>query len=623
MKEDTQKALLESDPAFACFLQRVRKERNIYLEQLAEGLMSASQLARIEKGQRPVHKNMRDRLLGRLGIASDLYENLLDIDDYRTWECQRNIMLAVEQQETQKAQQLIAEYGRQKLSKDKLKQQFCLVMKAEVLKQQNADSQEIGACYEQAVRLTIPDIEHFCLEKRLLSIQEVNMVLEYEFYHKDRDFLQKYAVLMSYVAASVYDELSKVKIYPKIVYYYLREVFSVAASEMPEQSEESLHVCNQAIEMLRNTGTAYYLIELLEAKCKLLGITGTDTLEYKDTTELVNLCKRLYSEYQISLYMQDCVYLYRQRWVFYIGDVLRIRRKMFGLTQEELCKGICVPKTLRRIEKMERNMQQDMLGAVMRRLGLSKEYQRVWLVTNDAEVVKLSEELSSCRNNFEIEKAREILKQIKNKVSFDIPENRQYFIEALASLDWIEGKISKEEFAIRMENALKCTLNIDNIFNVDELYLTEMEMACIRKKMRVIENTEKVRYVELLIHFFEQYERKKELSDCIVMFEFIMVCVTSELGNMGKYQEAVNLDKKVLRESLRYRRLWSVSNLLYEVLWNEYQQQNDDMHKKERITERLQECITFSHFCKQHYIEKFLREKINQEWGASCSGKSL
>lgn len=474
MKEDTQKALLESDPAFACFLQRVRKERNIYLEQLAEGLMSASQLARIEKGQRPVHKNMRDRLLGRLGIASDLYENLLDIDDYRTWECQRNIMLAVEQQETQKAQQLIAEYGRQKLSKDKLKQQFCLVMKAEVLKQQNADSQEIGACYEQAVRLTIPDIEHFCLEKRLLSIQEVNMVLEYEFYHKDRDFLQKCAVLMSYVAASVYDELSKVKIYPKIVYYYLREMFSVAASEMPEQSEESLHVCNQAIEMLRNTGRAFYLIELLEAKCKLLGITGTDTLEYKDTTELVNLCKRLYSEYQISLYMQDCVYLYRQRWVFYIGDVLRIRRKMFGLTQEELCKGICVPKTLRRIEKMERNMQQDMLGAVMRRLGLSKEYQRVWLVTNDAEVVKLSEELSSCRNNFEIEKAREILKQIKNKVSFDIPENRQYFIEALASLDWIEGKISKEEFAIRMENALKCTLNIDNIFNVDELYLTEM-----------------------------------------------------------------------------------------------------------------------------------------------------
>lgn len=372
MKQDTQKALRESDPAFASFLQRVRKERNIYLEQLAKGLMSASQLARIEKGQRPVHKNMRDRLLGRLGIASDLYENLLDIDDYRTWECQRNIMLAVEQQETIKAQQLIAEYGRQKLSKDKLKQQFCLVMKAEVLKQQNADLMEIGACYEQAVKLTVPNIEQLNLGKSLLSIQEVNMILEYEFYHKDENFCQKCVALMTYVSDSVYDELSKVKIYPKIVYYYLREVFSGSVLSSPEWVEEGLQVCNCAIEMLRNTGRAFYLIELLEAKCKLFEIIEKNQEENEENIELVKLFRKLYCEYDVPVYMQDCVYLYRQRWVFYIGDVLRIRRKMYGLTQEELCKGICVPKTLRRTERMKRNMQQNMLGAVMRRLGLSK-----------------------------------------------------------------------------------------------------------------------------------------------------------------------------------------------------------------------------------------------------------
>lgn len=613
MQQDTQKTTIEADQAFASFLHRVRKERNIYLDQLAEGLMSASQLARIEKGQRPVYKNMRDRLLGRLGIANDLYENLLDIDDYRTWECQRDILLAVEQREMQKAEQLIIEYDRQKSKKNKLKQQFCLAMKAEILKQRNADSAEIGECYEQAVKLTVPKIEHLCLEKSILSIQEMDMILEYEFYHKGGNFLEKCSALMAYVMNSVYDELSKVKIYPKIVHYYLRETFSTSFLETAERYKECIQICDQAIEMLRNTGTSYYLIELLEAKCKLLDTTGTDTLEYKETTELINLCNRLYGEYHVSLYMQDCVYLYRQRWVFYIGDVLRIRRKMFGLTQEELCKGICVPKTLRRTEKMKRNMQQDMLGEVMRRLGLSKEYQRVWLVTNDADVVKLSEELSSSRNNFDVGKAREILKQIKEKISFEIPENRQYFIEALASLDWMEGKITKEEFAARMDEALRCTLITENLLNVDELYLTEMEMACIRKKIRVIENTEKVKYVELLLHFFEQYEENKELSDCIAMFEFIMVCIISELGNMDRYQDAICLDKKVLRESLKCRRLWSVSNLLYEILWNEYHEQINDINKKEKTTECLQECITFSHFCKQHYLEKFLCEKINQE----------
>lgn len=487
-------------------------------------------------------------------------------------------------------------------------------MKAEVLKQQNADSQEIGACYEQAVRLTIPDIEHFCLEKRLLSIQEVNMVLEYEFYHKDRDFLQKCAVLMSYVAASVYDELSKVKIYPKIVYYYLREVFSVAASEMPEQSEESLQVCNQAIEMLRNTGRAFYLIELLEAKCKLLKSIETDKEEYKECAELVKLFRELYCEYDVPVYMQDCVYLYRQRWVFYIGDVLRIRRKMYGLTQEELCKGICVPKTLRRTERMKRNMQQDMLAAVMRRLGLSKEYQRVWLVTNDEDVVKLYEELTKCRNNFDVQRARDLLNQIEKKISLDIPENRQYFIEVEASLDWMEGKINNEEFARREETALRCTLNIDKLLNADEIYLTEMEMSCMRKRMRGLEKTEKGEYIKLFLRIFEQYERKKELFDCIAMYEFVMVCMANELGNMDEHQISIRIDKKLIQESLKCKRLWAVSNSLYDILWNESEQAIKEGHKitKDKMTEGLHQCIAFSHFCHQNYIEKFLCEKLHQ-----------
>ncbi len=614
MKQDTQKALRESDPAFASFLQMVRKERNIYLEQLAEGLMSASQLARIEKGQRPVHKNMRDRLLGRLGIASDLYENLLDIDDYRTWECQRNIMLAVEQQETIKAQQFIAEYGRQKLSKDKLKQQFCLVMKAEVLKQQKADLLEIGACYEQAVKLTVPDIEQLNLGKILLSIQEVNMILEYEFYHKDENFCQKCVALMTYVSDSVYDELSKVKIYPKIVYYYLREVFSGSVLSSPEWVEESLQVCNCAIEMLRNTGRAFYLIELLEAKCKLFEIIETNQEEYIENTELIELFRKLYCEYDVPVYMQDCVYLYRQRWVFYIGDVLRIRRKMYGLTQEELCKGICVPKTLRRTERMKRNMQQNMLGAVMRRLGLSKEYQRVRLVTNDEDVVRLYEELNICRNNFDVKKARYLFNQIEEKISLNIPENKQYFIDIEASLDWMEGKINKEEFALREEKALQCTLNIDDLPDINEIFLTEMEMSCIRKRMRGLEKTEKGEYIKLLLRFFEQYERKKELSDCISMYEFVMVSMANELGNMDKHQSAINIDKKIIKESLKCKRLWAVSNSLYDILWNESEQaiNEGDKISKDKMTEGLRQCIAFSHFCRQIYIEKFLCEKLHQ-----------
>ena len=118
---------------------------------------------------------------------------------------------------------------------------------------------------------------------------------------------------------------------------------------------ESLRICDQAIEMLRNTGRAFYLLELLEMKARLLESMGQQLQEseelrsaYQECTQLADLFRKLSAEYSVPAYMRDCVYLYQQRWVFYIGDVLRIRREMYGLTQKELCSGICSVKTLRR-----------------------------------------------------------------------------------------------------------------------------------------------------------------------------------------------------------------------------------------------------------------------------------
>ncbi|HBV82110.1 MAG TPA: hypothetical protein DEB74_04790 [Lachnospiraceae bacterium] len=612
--QDLQKAPLESDQDFANFLQRVRKERDIHYEQLAEGLMSISQLSRIVKGKRPVHKNMRDRLLGRLGIASDLYENLLDVDDYRAWECQRNIMFAVEQGETENAERLIAEYDRQTGPNSKLKQQFCLVMRAEVLKQKNADMAEICACYEKAVKLTVPNVEQLCLETSLLSIQEINMILEYAYYAKGegRDFPEACRRLMAFVENAVYDELSKVKIYPKIAYYYLREKFDGQSVQGVEQPSESLRICNRAIEMLRDTGRAFYLLELLEIKCGILEIVGKDSDELKESVELANLFRKLYAEYDIPAYMRDCVYLYRQRWIFYIGDVLRIRRNMYGLTQEELCEGICVTKTLRRAEKMMSDMHQDLLTAVMRRLGLSKEYQRARLVTNDREVLILRDELLVCRNNHNISRCREILNLMQKKLSLKIPENQQYIIELETSLDWMENKITKEELVLREEMALKITLNMDKLFLSDEIYLTEMEMTCIRKMIQGLDGKMKRVYIDLLRRFFDCYEKNYMLSDYIAMYEFVMIRMASELANMGDLNVSTDIYKKILKESLKCNRIWAIGNILYDLLWNEKERkaQYGKTLDKEKMTERLKQCILLSHFCKQSYEEKFYYDKL-------------
>lgn len=617
-KKNVMRTPMDSDQDFHKFLKRVRREEKIYLEQLAEGLMTVSQLARIEKGQRPIPKNMRDRLLGRLGISSDLYENLLNIEDYAAWVHQRNILYAIERRDTLGAQALIDAYEKEAPVYDRIKQQFCLVMRAEVLRQQGADPGRTAACYDEAVRCTVPDIEHLCLEKKLLCIQEIDMILEYEFYHKGEDFAEKCRDLMTFVENAVYDDLSKVKVYPKIAFYYLREVLSKRDGWSKENWNEGLKVCNRAVELLRDAGRAFFLLELLEIKSKILECMKTKTedeklqAEYEECTELTALLKKLSAECDVPAYMQDCTYLYQQRWVFYIGDVLRIRREMYGLTQKELSKGICSVRTLRRAEKKEANMQHALVSALLRKLGLSKEFQRARIVTNDREVLRLKREILVCRNNRNFEQCRKLFIQIREKISLDIPENRQYLADLEASLDWKEGKISKEEFAAREEKALRCTLTAKDFFRADEIYLTEMELSCICKKIQGLNEETKKSHIEFLLHFFDIFERKCKTLDHIVMYEFVMSCVASELGDMGEFQISTDLDKRVLKMSLSCKRICTVDGVLYNILWNEIEQQKQcgQYFENEKRTKQLQQCILLSHFCRQDFNEKFYKSKL-------------
>ncbi|MDE7418295.1 MAG: helix-turn-helix domain-containing protein [Lachnospiraceae bacterium] len=626
------KELRQADQDFSAFLKGVREESGVSDEVLGEGLVEASLLSRIENGQRPAGKMLRNRLLGRLGVATDLHENLLDKEDYAIWEMQQEILYAIEQKAFQKVQKLIGAFERQDSAGDKIKSQFCHVIKAELLKQQGADCAKLGSCYETAVRITVPEVEQIYVREKALSVVEINMVLEYEFYKKENgtmaeEFAAKCQYLMGYVEKSLYDTLSKAKIYPKIAFYYLRDLLSGGGEVTITSRKKALQVCDRAIEMLRDTQWAFYLVELLECKREILtqiincpagNGNEREIEEYmaalRESVEMEELLKKLYAEYGIPEYMQDCTYLYRQRWVFSIGDVLRIRRNMYGMTQQEVCAGICSVKSLRRAEKKLVNMQREALGQVMRRLGLSKEIQKTDLVTNDRKALELNLELMRCRNNRETGRAREVLNQLKEALCLEIPENRQYVMEAEASLDLMEGKITGEAFAAREKAALQCTLDLQRLRDVGELYLTEMEMVCIRKSIQWLDETEKRKQIDFMLHFFEKFEQENLLADYIAIYEFVIMLIASELGNMGEYQLATGLSRKALKEVLKCRRLGAANEFVYDMLWNAKEQKARDGQQlsKEKMTDGLRACLALSHFCRQVFDESFYSDKLNQ-----------
>lgn len=621
MKETKDYPQSEADQDFAKLLKNIRTEEKVSLDQLAMGLMSASQLVKIENGERPINKNIRDRLLERLGVAKELYENLLDLCDFEEWDYKKKILSAIQDKKIEDAYRLLKEYKAHLRENDRINHQFILAMWGEVLKQEGASKEKIAECYRKAVILTIPDAEKVWWEKRPLSVLEMNLLLETLVYGNETDDLYKYRVLMDYVDMGYYDEIMKAKIYPKIVYYYLKKQILFKEYWNVETQTENLKICEKAIDKLRDAGRTYYLVELLEIEMQISEIMLDDTFpedfekneaDKINAKELLSVIKNLYAEYEVPAYMQDCTYFYQQKWIFSMKDVLRIRREMLGLTQEQLCEGICSVKSLRRAEKGQTDMQRETLKKVLNRLGLSGQMQWSRLITSDREAIRMAEELADYINDRKFSVASKQLESLKSRIDLDIPQNKQYFLEKQALLEFEQGKVTREEFVKMEKEALECTLRAENLYRKENVYLTEREIICISNSWKGMEGKQKRESINLILRLYDYYALNNGLSQAISVYEIVTEAAVNELGNNGEHVRAEEIDRKSIKASLSCRRVWDIHYKIYDILWNEkeIQKKNKEKNRNMEMTDGLMKCISISHYVKQPFYEKIYREKM-------------
>lgn len=606
---------------FTALLKNIRTVEGISLDQLALGIMSASQLARIEKGERSVAKVVRDRLLERLGVARDLYENLLDLEDYREWERQKDILHAVREKQTKQAEQLLSEYEESLEDDENIRRQFYLVMLADIRKKAEGQELFVRKCYREALALTVPEADTVWAKQRPLSILEINLLLENLAYENGMDSFLKYKVLLHYVEDGCYDEISKAKIYPKIAFYSLKKRMQYREHLDAGERMECLEICGKAVERLRDASRTYYLVELLEIRRQLLEdqlgeLTGKEQEEnlavQREDEELLKVIQNLYREYEVTDYMEDCTYLYQQKWVFPIGEVLKIRRTMFGMTQEQLCDGICSVKSLRRAEQGKTDIQREVREKLLKRLGLSGQLQWTRLITSDREVVRLAERLAKYQNGQNYVETRKLLERLKAKVTMEIPQNKQFIIETETLLDYYEKKISMRKLVDCETEILRQTLKENDFRKMEKIYLTEMEIKCIRNRWRGLKNEEKKKDIQFLLNIYEEYSSKNVIANAISMYEFVTEGAVSELGNMGEHELAILIDKKSIKESLKCRRLIHIDYKLYDIFWN-----NQEILKKkgikmnlEKMADELVNCISISHYTKRYFYEKIYRDKL-------------
>ena len=263
---------MEIKNRFGEYIAKLRKERDVSLEQLSDGLCDCSMISRFERGEREPDKLMQNRILTRLGAVPENYENFLYYDDYCRWEKRQGIIHYILEENMAEAKRLLELYCVKYDMKYALEQQFYLAMLVQIRRYEGAGTEELAACFEEALQLTVPDIDTRSFRTRALSLEELNLLLEYRYYKNKGISLQFYEALLEYIEKTERTLLAKAKIYPKTVHYYY-ESWKHSSEKTKIGAEHLLQLCDAAIELLRNSNRMFYLWELFCMKEELMSLS--------------------------------------------------------------------------------------------------------------------------------------------------------------------------------------------------------------------------------------------------------------------------------------------------------------------------------------------------------------
>ena len=615
---------------FHRFLNATRQLHNVTLDQVCEGLCSRSMMLRIESGDRLPEKQMRDRSLSRMGVIIEGYEDYLSIDEYEQWELRQKLLGSIERKEFVKAEQYLEKY-RIYEKQNVVEEQYCKAMELMLLQLQNAPLAKQQPVIERAVKLTMSHIGNHLSEKVLLSEQELNLLIEYvrlrPYNGKPEEEFRwrcgQYKDIMNYIEHSRLDSFCRAKVYPKAVSYLCEKILE--KSDRVEDWKEGIEACNQAIELLRDSRRLYYFIELVASLEKLVNKYEAYLDEDDKQGERNNfregleeklawrdVIMELYTEYQVTPYMEHFCHLYWGMESYCIGDIIRTRRQMFGMTKEQLCEGICGIKTLTRLESKQAKTQMPIVRALFKRLGLCAEYIRARVITSDYEVLKLAEECVRYENNYQMEEWIWRLKELEQKLCMDIPQNKQFIKNSYCALRLQLRKISKEQYMKEMLEALEYTIPLEYVMKPGKKFLSREERTYIHNIGINIGAVKDNPYMLVIANICKENDLENDLGGHIRKYEFLLTSIISYLGNIGDYEKSDELSKKLMKKSLQYRREGILAETMYNNLWN-YQQRLREGKEIERVYEEKKEIekyILLSKFGKMDMLLKFFEQKL-------------
>lgn len=251
---------------------------------------------------------------------------------------------------------------------------------------------------------------------------------------------------------------------------------------------------------------------------------------------------------------------------FYMfGDYIREQRERMGVTQEDLCEGICSPGTLSKIENGRQGVRLNQYIALMERLGLPVQPMGVQVTEEEMRWYNLKQEISykissGCRD------VEELLARLE-KCSYKADRiTEQYVSFVRAGIKMGNGNNGEEVFDMLLR-AIRYTLprfDFNNINNVklltfDEIMIIDNIAIMMRKQGDIIKAI-------MWGYFLKEYLEKGNIDydEKVRIYPMILFNLSNWLIGCGRYNDA----DEICSKGIEYCNTHGKLNIFMELLYN-------------------------------------------------------
>ncbi|GEM_PF-6086485 len=259
---------------------------------------------------------------------------------------------------------------------------------------------------------------------------------------------------------------------------------------------------------------------------------------------------------------------------YIIGEFIKTKRVALGVSQEELCFGICEQHTLSNIENGKCKVKQQTYSKLMNKLNQYRSKNYGLIRTDNYEMLQIIEKIQEHLFNRRYEIAQNLLNILKSNININYNINKQYILSTESEIKYQRGEIDVKCYYNNLIESIKLTIPHYYEIDISKWVFTEQEFQIIIYIATLYGSNKEYTSCKNILLKLKSSLNKGYLDNIEYAKRYALVVynLAHILGNEGKHKEAIDYSNEALDVCKKNKITSYICYLLGDIAWNIEQQ---------------------------------------------------